>query len=113
MQQRAQEAKIEDRSRVLRPFSEQSKRKLVLFNSTTGITTDDILWNAGLQFTAALQRNSRSGGVHFDIIVISMRICESQNGTGFEVVGANFDDLPLRPTLQFNEHVERTRRYCF
>src|SRR5437773_4753518 len=30
MQQRAQEAKIEDRSRVLRPFSEQSKRELVL-----------------------------------------------------------------------------------
>src|SRR6266550_3592869 len=28
--QRAQEAKIEDRSRVLRPFSEQSKRELVL-----------------------------------------------------------------------------------
>jgi len=42
-----------------------------------------------------------------------MRICESQSGTGFEVVGANFDDLPLRPTLKFNEHVERTRRYCF
>src|SRR5947208_5317976 len=30
MQQRAQEAKFEDRSRVLRPFSEQSKRELVL-----------------------------------------------------------------------------------
>src|SRR5205807_10039722 len=42
-----------------------------------------------------------------------MRICESQSRTGFEVVGANFDDLPLRPTLKFNEHVERTRRYCF
>jgi len=42
-----------------------------------------------------------------------MRICESQSGTGCEVVGASFDDLPLRPTLKFNEHVERTRRYCF